>query len=147
MTSRYGLKNFMTLMNSTIRVWRAVLVVLVTATPAVAHHSFAGEYDLKKPVTITGTVTKVEWTNPHARFYVDAKEADGTVTHWAFELGSPNLLIRYGFSKDLLKIGSEITVEGYQAIDGSKVANGKSVKLPDGRVLSAGSSAGLATTK
>jgi hypothetical protein len=130
-----------------MRVWWAVLVVLVAVAPALAHHSFAGEYDGKKPVTITGTVTKIEWTNPHARFYVDAKEADGTVTHWALELGSPNLLIRYGFTKDMLKIGSEITVEGYQAIDGSKVANGKTVKFPDGKVLSAGSSAALVTTK
>ena len=130
-----------------MRVWWAVLVVFLAAAPALAHHSFAGEYDGKKPVTVTGTVTKIEWTNPHARFYVDAKEADGTVTHWAFELGSPNLLIRYGFTKDLLKIGSEVTVEGYQAIDGSKVANGKSVKFPDGKVLSAGSSAALVTTK
>ena len=130
-----------------MRVCWAVLVVLVAAAPALAHHSFAGEYDGKKPVTITGTVTRVEWTNPHARFYVDAKEADGTVTHWALELGSPNLLIRYGFTKDLLTIGSEVTVEGYQAVDGSKVANGKTVKFPDGKVLSAGSSAALVTTK
>ncbi len=130
-----------------VRVGWAVLVVLVVAAPALAHHSFAGEYDGKKPVTITGTVTRVEWTNPHARFYVDAKEADGTATHWALELGSPNLLIRYGFTKDMLKIGSEVTVEGYQAVDGSKVANGKSVKFPDGKVLSAGSSAALTVTK
>jgi DNA/RNA endonuclease YhcR with UshA esterase domain len=133
-----------------MRVWWAmlvVLVVLVVAAPALAHHSFAGEYDGKKPVTITGTVTKVEWTNPHARFYVDAKEADGTVTPWAFELGSPNLLIRYGFTKDLLTIGSVVTVEGYQALDGTKVANGKSVKFPDGKVLAAGSAAALVNTK
>jgi uncharacterized protein DUF6152 len=130
-----------------MRVWWAVLVVLVAAAPALAHHSFAGEYDGKKPVTITGTVTKIEWTNPHARFYVDATEADGTVTHWALELGSPNLLIRYGFTKDMLTIGSEVTVEGYQAVDGGKVANGKTVKFPDGKVLSAGSSAALVTTK
>jgi DNA/RNA endonuclease YhcR with UshA esterase domain len=130
-----------------MRVRWAVLLVLAAAAPALAHHSFAGEYDAKKPVTITGKVTKVEWTNPHARFYVDAKEADGTVTHWAFELGSPNLLIRYGFTKDLLTIGSEVTVEGYQALDGTKVANGKSVKFPDGKVLAAGSAAALVNTK
>jgi hypothetical protein len=130
-----------------IRAWWAVLGVLVAAAPALAHHSFAGEYDGKKPVTITGTVTKVEWTNPHARFYVDAKESDGTVTHWAFELGSPNLLIRYGFTRDMLTIGSELTIEGFQALDGTKVANGKSVKFPDGKVLAAGSSAALVNTK
>jgi Family of unknown function (DUF6152) len=130
-----------------MRVWSAMLLVLVVAAPALAHHSFAGEYDGKKPITVTGTVTKVEWTNPHARFYVDTKETDGTVSHWAFELGSPNLLIRYGFTRDLLTIGSEVTVEGYQALDGSKVANGKSVKFQDGKVLAAGSSAALVTTK
>ena len=129
------------------RVQCAALVFLATASPAMAHHSFAGEYDAKKPITVTGAVTKVEWTNPHARFYVDSKEADGSITHWEFELGSPNLLIRYGFSRDLLKIGAEVTVEGFQALDGRKVANGKSVKLPDGRIVSAGSSATLATTK
>lgn len=138
----------MTLMNAAaIHVWRAALVVLVAATPAVAHHSFAGEYDASKPVTVTGTVTRVEWTNPHARFYVDHKEADGSITHWEFELGSPNLLIRYGFTRDLLKIGSEITVEGFQALDGRTIANGKTVTLSDGKVVSAGSSATLATTK
>ena len=130
-----------------MRVSRAVLVVLVTATPAVAHHSFAGEYDATRAVTVSGIVTKSEWTNPHARFYVDTKEADGSTTHWEFELGSPNLLIRYGFTRDMLVIGSEITVEGFQAIDGRRVANAKTVKLADGKVLSAGSSAALVVTK
>ena len=125
----------------------AALMMLGMTAPLFAHHSFAGEYDGNKPVNVTGAVTKVEWTNPHARFYVDTKEADGSITHWEFELGSPNLLIRYGFSKDLLKIGSEVSVEGYQARDGSKIANAKSVKFPDGRVLSAGSSAALVDTK
>jgi hypothetical protein len=130
-----------------MRVWWAVLVVLVAPVAMEAHHSFAAEYDSSKPVTITGTVTKVEWTNPHARFYVDTKEPDGSIGHWGFELGSPNLLIRYGFTRDLLKIGSEVTVEGFQAKDASKVANTKTVKLSDGRVMAAGSSADLADTK
>ena len=135
-------------MNSVgMRVWWAVLVVLVAPVAMEAHHSFAAEYDSSKPVTVTGTVTKVEWTNPHARFYVDTKEPDGSISHWGFELGSPNLLIRYGFTRDLLKIGSEVTVEGFQAKDASKVANTKTVKLSDGRVMSAGSSADLADTK
>jgi len=127
--------------------WVVIITVLATASPALAHHSFAAEYDTTKPIAITGTVTKVEWTNPHARFYVDVKEADGSITNWAFELGSPNLLIRYGFTRDLLKIGSEVTVEGFQAKDASKVANTKTVKLPDGKVMSAGSSADLSDTK
>jgi hypothetical protein len=130
-----------------MRVWWVVLVVLVAPVATEAHHSFAAEYDSSKPVTITGTVTKVEWTNPHARFYVDTKEPDGSISHWGFELGSPNLLIRYGFTRDLLKIGAEVTVEGFQAKDTSKVANTKTVKLSDGRVMSAGSSADLADTR
>lgn len=130
-----------------MRVWWMVLVLLVASVATEAHHSFAAEYDSSKPVTVTGTVTKVEWTNPHARFYVDTKEPDGSISHWGFELGSPNLLIRYGFTRDLLKVGSEITVEGFQAKDASKVANTKTVKLPDGKVMSAGSSADLADTK
>jgi len=135
-------------MNSVgMRVWWAVLVVLVAPVATEAHHSFAAEYDSSKPVTVTGTVTKVEWTNPHARFYVDTKEPDGSISHWGFELGSPNLLIRYGFTRDLLKIGSEVTVEGFQAKDASKVANTKTVKLSNGTVMSAGSSADLADTK
>src|SRR5437762_3515726 len=135
----------MTVVNAaTTRVrWAAIIMVLATASPALAHHSFAAEYDTTKPITITGTVTKLEWVNPHARFYVDVKEPDGSTTNWAFELGSPNLLIRYGFTRDLLKIGSEVTVEGYQAKDASKVASTKTVKLPDGKVMSAGSSADL----
>jgi len=124
-----------------------VLALGLAATPALAHHSFAGEYDGSKAVTVTGTVMKSEWTNPHARFYVDSKEADGSVTHWEFELGSPNLLIRYGFTRDLLVIGSQVTVEGFQARDGTKVANAKTVKFANGKVLSAGSSAALVDTK
>ena len=130
-----------------IRVWWAVLVVLVAPVATGAHHSFAAEYDISKPVTVTGTVTRLEWTNPHARFYMDTKEPDGSISHWAFELGSPNLLIRYGFTRDLIKIGSEVTVEGFQAKDASKVANTKTVKLPDGKVVSAGSSDALVVTQ
>lgn len=133
---------------TTIRVWWVVIGVLMAASSALAHHSFAAEYDSSKPVSIVGTVTKVEWTNPHARFYLDTKESDGSTSNWAFELGSPNLLIRYGFTKDTLKIGAEVTVEGFQAKDASKVANTKTVKLPDGKVMSAGSAgAALADTK
>ena len=106
--------------------------------PAFGHHSFAAEYDSTKPVTLTGQVTKVEWMNPHARFYVDVKE-DGKVTNWEFELGSPNGLMRQGWTRNSLKQGDEITVDGYLAKDGSKLANARTVKLSDGRKVFAGS--------
>ena len=130
-----------------MRVSWIVLALGLAATPALAHHSFAGEYDGSKAVSVTGTVTKSDWTNPHARFYVETKGPDGSITQWEFELGSPNLLIRYGFTRDLLVIGSQVTVEGFQARDGANVANAKTVKFANGKVLSAGSSAALVDTK
>ena len=107
-----------------------------------AHHSFAAEYDANKPVTITGTVTKVEWMNPHARFYVEVKDADGKVTNWNFELGAIPVLLKQGWRKDSLKAGDQVSVEGSRAKDGSNTANARSVKLPDGRRVFAGSSGG-----
>src|ERR1700684_54851 len=92
--------------------------LMIPAVPLFAHHSFAAEYDSTKPVTLTGTVTKVEWQNPHARFYVDVKDAAGTVTNWEFELGSPNGLMRKGWTRNSLKPGDTITVDGYLAKDG-----------------------------
>ena len=92
-------------------------------------------------------MTKIEWTNPHARFYVDVKDASGTVTNWELELGSPNTLIRYGWKRDSMKVGEQVTVEGYLARDGSKTANAKTVKFTDGRTVNAGSSSDLDTTK
>ena len=133
--------------NRLIRLWMAVLVLAIAAVPALAHHSFTAQYDSTKPVTVKGTVTKLEWTNPHARFYLDVKDANGTVANWELELGSPNTLIRYGWKRESLKVGDEVTVEGYLAKDGSKLANAKSVKFSDGRVVSAGSSADLDATK
>ena len=130
-----------------LQVVLAAVVMAVMGVPAFAHHSFTAQYDSTKPVTVKGTVTKLEWTNPHARFYLDVKDASGAVASWELELGSPNTLIRYGWKRESLKVGDEVTVEGYLAKDGSKLANAKSVKFSDGRVVSAGSSADLDSTK
>jgi len=111
----------------------------LSAMPALAHHSFAAEYDNKKPVDLTGTVTKVEWMNPHARFYLDVKDDSGKVTNWEFELGSPNGLMRQGWTRNSMKIGDVINVQGAMAKDGSNLANARTVKLTDGRKLFAGS--------
>jgi hypothetical protein len=111
----------------------------VVAVPALAHHSFAAEYDSAKPVTLTGTVTKVEWMNPHARFYLDVKDESGKVTNWEFELGSPNGLMRRGWTRNSLKEGDTVSVSGSLAKDGSKLANARTVKLSDGREVFAGS--------
>src|SRR5260221_2553824 len=112
----------------------------ICAVPAVAHHSFAAEYDSKKPVTLSGTVTKVEWTNPHARFYIDVKDASGTTANWELELGSANGLMRLDWTRNSLKSGDTVSIEGYTAKDGSKLANARSVTLGDGRKVFAGSS-------
>jgi len=111
----------------------------LAAMPALAHHSFAAEYDNKKPIDLTGTVTKVEWMNPHARFYLDVKDDKGTVTNWEFELGSPNGLMRQGWTRNSMKIGDSVSVQGSLAKDGSNLANARTVKLSDGKKLFAGS--------
>jgi DNA/RNA endonuclease YhcR with UshA esterase domain len=113
--------------------------LMVSALPALAHHSFAAEYDASKPVNLKGTVTKVEWTNPHARFYVDVKDEKGNVTNWNFELASPNVLSRNGWTRHSLKEGDVIEVQGSMAKDGSFLANARTVTLADGRKVFAGS--------
>jgi hypothetical protein len=105
-----------------------------------AHHSFSAEYDRDKPITVTGTVTKVEWTNPHARLYVDAKDDSGKVVNWDFELGPPNGLMRQGWNRNSLRAGHVVTINGFLSKDEPHVANARSVFLPDGRQVFAGSS-------
>ena len=111
----------------------AGLVLLCSAVPVAAHHAFAGQYDANKPLTLKGVVTKVEWMNPHARFYIDVKDDKGTVTNWNFELASPNALIRSGWSRKSLNVGDVVTVKGFAAKSGATMANARSVTLADGR--------------
>jgi hypothetical protein len=118
----------------------AGLGLLLCTVPMLAHHSFAAEYDSAKPITLTGTVTNVEWMNPHARFYIDVKDEKGEVSNWELELGSPNGLMRQGWTRNSLKKGDSVSVTGSLAKDGSKLANARSVKLADGRQVFAGSS-------
>jgi hypothetical protein len=122
--------------------------LVLAAVPMLAHHSFAAEYDRSKSVTLKGAVTKVEWMNPHARFYVDVKDDKGSVTNWEFELGSPNGLMRAGWTRNSLKEGDVVTVAGSLAKDGSHLANASSVTLDNGKkVLSGVSSAEDPATK
>jgi hypothetical protein len=118
------------------------LGMLICAVPVLAHHSFAAEYDARKPVKVSGTVTKMEWMNPHARFYVDVKDDNGNVTSWNFELGAIPTLLKQGWKRDSLKAGDVVTVEGSRNKDGSNTANARTVMLPDGRRVFGGSSGG-----
>jgi len=107
--------------------------------PVFAHHSFAAEYDSKAGITLKGVVTKVEWLNPHAYFYMDVKDDSGKVVNWAIENGPPNMLYRQGWRKDSLKPGDMVTVDGFRAKDGTTTANARLVQLPDGRKVFSGS--------
>jgi Family of unknown function (DUF6152) len=117
----------------------AAAAALLLATMRIsAHHAFAAEYDENKPVTVSGTVTRFEWTNPHAWLYVDGKDESDKVTSWSFEMGSPNGLLHRGWRRTELKKGDQVTVEGYRAKDGGNLANARTVTMSDGRKLFGG---------
>ena len=128
-------------MKTTFRLLAALVVLLGSNLPAVAHHSFAAEFDASQPVTVNGAVNKMDWVNPHSWIYVDVKDADGKVVTWRFEMGPPNALLRMGWRKDSIPPGTPVKIEGYRAKSGQPVANAKTVTLPDGRELFSGGSA------
>ena len=115
------------------------LGLLFQVLPAWAHHAFAAEFDAKNGITLSGAVTRFEWSNPHAWIYLDVKDEGGKATNWSFELGSPKVLLRRGWRRDALKEGDQVTIQGFRAKDGSNVANAHTVTLPDGRSVFAGS--------
>ena len=118
----------------------AALLVTAAAVPVIAHHSFAAEFDAKKPVKLRGTVVKMEWINPHSWIHIAVKNDDGTTSTWMVEGGAPNALIRRGWNRKSLPPGTEILVEGFQAKDGANRANGRDITFPDGKKLFVGSS-------
>ena len=119
----------------------AAAVFAVSPVATRAHHSFSAEFDRAKPIEVTGTITKVEWTNPHARIYIDVKdEASDAVVNWDFELGPPNGLMRQGWNRNSLREGHVVKISGFQSKDQAHVANARSVFLPDGRQVLTGSS-------
>jgi len=118
----------------------AALLVTVAAVQVAAHHSFAAEFDAKRPVKLRGTVVKMEWINPHSWIHIDVRDESGNVERWMVEGGAPNALLRRGWNKNSLPEGTEILVEGFQAKDGAKRANGRDITFPDGSKLFVGSS-------
>jgi hypothetical protein len=117
-----------------------VLLAAAGTVPVAAHHSFAAEYDSSKPITVTGEVVRLEWTNPHARVVISGKDENGVNKNWDFELGPPTTLMRRGWNRNSLKPGNVVTVEGFRSKDEPSTANARSVKLSDGRQVFAGSS-------
>jgi predicted RNA methylase len=127
-------------MKTRVSVLLAGLAALsLAAAPLLAHHAFSAEFDANKQVILKGNVTKMEWINPHAWLHIDVKEADGKVTAWDIELGPPNALLKRGWDSSSVPVGLAVVVEGYQAKDGAKRANGREVTLPNGKKLFAGS--------
>jgi len=120
----------------------ALFILIAVASPVFGHHSEAAEYDSTKPVKVTGTIKKVEWLNPHIWFYVDVKEENGTITTWGFSAAPPGALMRRGITKDVLKIGAVVNVEGSRARDGSNNASGRRVTFEDGRNVLTGATEG-----
>ena len=127
-------------MKLTVVVMGVGLFLAGTPVSLRAHHAFAAEFDAKKPVHFEGTVTKMEWVNPHVWLHIDVKKPDGAVENWAFEAGTPNVLFRRGFTKESLLPGTKVVVDGYQAKDGLKRANGRDLTFSDGRKMFLGSS-------
>ena len=117
----------------------AVATALAAAAPALAHHSIAAEYDASQPITLMGTVTRIELINPHAWLYIEVRDAQGHAAQWNIEMGAPNSLIRRGINKSSVAVGAQVTVDGYRAKDGTNTVNGTTIKLSDGRSLFSGS--------